>query len=301
MVRLSVIIPTKNEPNAAKAINELAEKVSDAEIIVIDKSSKKERDKLKKTKAQVIEQEGTGYENALMQGFRIAKGELLASLDPDGTYSIDDFIKVVNELENENDKKVGFVSGGRTKVKKGAMTTSIKIGNRFLTGLFNLLYKSHMTDVLSGAFVMRREAFDSIRDEDAYRAGTLFFEIELVRHGYKVKNIDITYSERAGGNTSRITRFKPAYGLTIAYHAIRYARDYNPLLIFGSIGVIAIVLGIVLGAFVIANYMQTGTLNEVGRALIAFMLVISGLLSVIAGFILDLLLEIERKIYKSKL
>ena len=56
--------------------------------------------------------------------------------------------------------------------------------------------------------------------------------------------------------------------------------------------------GIIIGALVISNFLATGTLTEIGRALIAFMLVIGGFLSIIAGLILDLLLEIERKLYK---
>ncbi|MGC8548048.1 MAG: hypothetical protein ACP5MC_03590, partial [Candidatus Micrarchaeia archaeon] len=102
------------------------------------------------------------------------------------------------------------------------------------------------------------------------------------------------------GTKPRITRAKPIYGLTMAFHAVRYARDYNPLLIFGSIGVAAIILGIIVGALVLLNFFATGTLNEVGRALIAFMLVVGGFLSIITGLILDLLLEIEKKIYRKQ-
>ncbi len=78
---------------------------------------------------------------------------------------------------------------------------------------------------------------------------------------------------------------------------MRRTRDYSPLLIFGVIGALLILIGLVIGSFVIANYLQTGTfLTEIGRALIAFMLVTVGFLSVIAGLILDLLLQIARRI-----
>ena len=77
---------------------------------------------------------------------------------------------------------------------------------------------------------------------------------------------------------------------------IRLARDYNPLLIFGSIGVILIVIGLLIGLMVFFTYLATGVMNEVGRALIAFMLVVVGFLSIISGLLIDLLLGIDRQL-----
>jgi dolichol-phosphate mannosyltransferase len=296
MTELSIIVPTMDEPTAPALIGRLRELFPGSEIIVVDKSSIKERRRLERTGSQIISQESSGYENALMEGFRAAHGDMLATIDADGTYYAEDLKKVVVELKRG---AYGFVSGSREFHEKGAMTRTIRFGNRFLTGLYNALYRRGMHDVLSGVFAMRKEAFDSIRDEQPYRAGTIFFEIELARRGFAIKDIPIKYGVRAG-TTPRITKSKTLYGFTMAFHAIRYARDYNPLLLFGSIGVILIVAGLVVGALVLLNYLATGTLNEVGRALIAFMLVLVGFLSIIAGLILDLLLEVERKLYRAR-
>ena len=97
---------------------------------------------------------------------------------------------------------------------------------------------------------------------------------------------------------SKLSRSKFAYGLGVAGHMVRFFRDYSPLLLFGGIGAVLIIAGIVVGVMVLANYIATGTLNEVGRALLAFMLVMIGFLSIIAGLIIDLLLQISRKLEK---
>lgn len=296
MPDVSIIVPTKDEPTAPALVRRLMGIFPGSEIIVVDKSSAKNRRALAATGAQVIAQESSGYENALMEGFSAAHGSVLATIDADGTYNAEDLEKVIAEL-----KRCGcaFVAGSREDREPGAMTGTIRFGNSFLTSLFNVLYRRRMHDVLSGSFAMTRQAFDSIRDEDPYRAGTIFFEIELARRGFAIRDIPIRYGVRRGAS-SRITRAKPIYGLTMAYHAVRYTRDYNPLLLFGSIGVAAIVIGLVIGGFVLANYFATGTLGDVGRALIAFMLVVVGFLSLIAGLILDLLLEVERKLYRER-
>ncbi len=298
MPYLSIIVPTKDEPTAPRTIRSLQRTFGkNAEIIVIDKSDKKHCNELKRTGVKVIVQQSNGYEVALMEGFRAARAGILSTIDPDGTYSVEDFKKVV-EIVRQG--KSDFASGNRFgKLHKGAMTSSVAFGNKFLTGLFRFLYKKDIHDGLSGSFAMTRKAFDAIQDEEAYRAGTLFFEIELARRGFKMIDIPISYRPRVG-SVSKITKAKPIYGLNIARHTIRFARDYNPLLLFGSIGVIMIVAGGMLGLFVIGNYLATGTLAEVGRALIAFMLVVLGFLSILGGLILDLLLQIERMLMRWK-
>ncbi len=300
MKDLSVIVPTKDEPTAPSIIAELYKTFGkDTEVIVIDKSSNEELKRpLLKSGARVVTQSSKGYENALQEGFRLAKGEIIATIDADGTYDVSDLKRVIDELATGD---CGFVSGNRFgRLDPGAMTSSIKMGNILITSLFNLLYRCSMRDVLSGSFAMRRDAYDSMRDEDPYRAGTVFFEIELRRRGYKLKNIPVHYGVRAVGSESQISRAKPIYGITMAYHAIKYARDYQPMLIFGGFGLILGAIGLILGLSVIAAFLITGVFNEIGRALIAFMLLTFGFLSIAVGLILDLLLEIERTMYKEK-
>jgi glycosyltransferase involved in cell wall biosynthesis len=298
MVSLSIIAPTMNEPTAPKTIRDLIRAFGrSAEIIVVDKSSEANRRQLVKTGAKVIKQESTGYENALMDGFRAANGSIISTIDPDGTYSVEDFKRVVSAVRSG---RADFVSGNRFgKLHEGAMTTSIALGNKFLTWLYRRLYKEEIHDVLSGSFAMTRKAFEAIRKEETYRAGTLFFEIELARRGFKLIDIPINYHPRVG-SVSKISKAKPIYGMNIARHTIRFARDYNPLLMFGSIGLIMILAGLIIGAFVLANYLSTGALTEIGRALIAFMLIVLGFLSILGGLLLDLLLRIEKELLRNR-
>ena len=158
-----------------------------------------------------------------------------------------------------------------------------------------MLYHTKIHDVLTGLFVVKRSAFDSIRDIEPYRAGISFFAIELARAGYRVTEVDIRYYKRAYGK-SKLTKSKLIYGVNVASHLIRQIRDYSPLLIFGGFGVVLIVVGAVLGLTVLLQFLNSGVFATTGRALIAFMLVMVGLLFFVAGLILDVLLEIEKKL-----
>ncbi len=110
---------------------------------------------------------------------------------------------------------------------------------------------------------------------------------------------NIKYYRRREG-ASRISKHKTGYALSVAANIIRQVRDYSPLLIFGLFGVILLIAGLVIGIIVLTNFFATGQFTEIGRALIAFMLAVLGILSIFVGIILDLLLEIDREIRELK-
>lgn len=295
MSDISIIIPTKDELNVKNILKDIKKnfKKNEIEIIIVDKSKPEIKRKIKDLGFPVIDQISNGYENALVEGFKRAKSPILATIDADGTYSVKDLKSVILELDKGD---YDFISGDRSSGLR-KMTFYISFGNKFLTKWFNFLYHRKMHDVLSGVFAMKREVFDKIKYDDAFRAGTLFFEIEAVRRGYRIKDIPISYADRVN-TKSRITKSKPIYGFFIAFYSIKYARDYRPLVLFGAIGILLIIAGIIVGALVVQNYFATGALIEVGRALISFMLIVLGFLSIITGLILDRLLEIEKILLK---
>ena len=296
MPRVSVIVPTIEEESVFGLVRSLRKALGkDAEIIIVDKSSEKYYRRLKSTGATVLRQHDRGVEKAIMQGLRHAHGEILASIDADETHDVSGIVDGIRMIGNG---KADLVLGNRMNdIEDGAMGAYLKVGNFGLSWLFSKLYGTDVHDVLTGLFVMRREAFEKIRDIDPYRAGIAFFAIELAKLGYRVREVDIRYYKRRLG-TSKLTRSKFIYGVNVASHLVRQLRDYSPLLIFGGLGVIAGVIGLLIGFGVLVNFLNTGTFTQTGRALLAFMLVVLGFLLIVAGLILDMLLEIEKRLTK---
>ena len=296
MPRVSVVIPTIEEESVFGLVKSLRKNLgSGAEIIIVDKSSDAYYKRLKATGATVLRQRDRGVERTIMQGLRYAHGEILASIDADETHDISGIADGIRMIDRD---KADFVLGNRMNdIEDGAMSTYLKLGNFGLSWMFSKLYGTDIHDVLTGLFVMKKEAFERIRDVDPYRAGIAFFAIELAKLGYRVREVDIRYYKRRLG-TSKLTRSKFIYGVNVASHLIRQLRDYSPLLIFGGLGVVAGIIGLALGFGVLVNFAYTGTFTQTGRALLAFMLVVLGFLLVVAGLILDMLLEIEKRITK---
>ena len=296
--KISVVIPTMEEEAAFDVIKEVRKELGDVEIIVVDKSSDSYFERLKKEGVVAVKQEGGGVERAVAQGMRLAKGEIIASIDGDGTHDVKGLVLAVEKIKEGT---YDMVLGNRlNKSEKGAMSAYIRLGNKILSKLFSSLYGVKVHDILTGLFAVRREAFEKVKDIEPYRAGVATtYAIELIRRGYKIGEIDIRYFKRKYG-TSRISRHKTGYALSVAANIIRQVRDYSPLLIFGTFGLVLFIVGLAIGLAVFINFLRTGMFTEVGRALIAFMLAVLGILSIFVGIILDLLLEIDRELREMK-
>ncbi len=290
---VSVIIPTIEEEAVFKLINQIRSMLKDAEIIVVDKSSNAYYGRLEDTGVKVIRQRTRGVENAIMLGLRAAKGKILASIDADGTHDPEGLVQGVKLIRAG---EADLVLGDRlAHLEKGSMSVYLRMGNSMLSGLFSRIYGTKVRDVLTGLFVMDRVAFDEIRNKEPYRAGIAFFAIELARRGYVIKEVGIKYYKRPYGE-SKLTRSKTAYGLNVASHIIRQLRDYSPLLVFGGFGFVVFLVGLALGIVVLADFAKTGLFTLSGRALLAIMLIIVGFLMGVVGLIIDMLLELERKL-----
>jgi glycosyltransferase involved in cell wall biosynthesis len=295
--KISVILPNLQEESIFKVIKEIKEllKNEDYEIIVVNKSDKAYLNRLKKAHVKIIEQKVQKVESAIMLGMSYAKGDIIVSTDADGTHDSNG-IKAGIKLIKGN--KADFVLGNRfANLTKGSMSPHLIIGNKIISNVYSIVYKKKIHDVLTGLFVMNRKAYESIKNIEPYKAGIAFFAIEVAKKGFRVAEVPISYYPREYGK-SKLAKSKIWYGLNVVTHIIRTARDYSPLLIFGGIGVILFLIGSGLGVFVIWNYLTTGAFTVIGRALISFMLLITGILSIMVGFILDLLLEILKKLEK---
>ena len=217
-MKLSFIVPTKNESTTPWVVRSIYRMFGrNSEVIVIDKSDAEYRKPLYSTGARIVIQKRGVYEHALVEGFRLAHGDILVAIDPDGTYSVEGLKKIVAYISKH--REYAYVGGDRMGCSSEAMPPPIKMGNRLFGILASVLMAQSMRDTFSGSFAMRREAYDTIRRMDGYIAGPTIFQLALARKGFKVKCIPITYEPRRGSKP-KITNFKQLFALKLAWNMI---------------------------------------------------------------------------------
>jgi len=205
MKKLSVIIPALNEAEGIeKTIGSIPNKrIShsgfELEVLVIDGgSTDSTAEKAVLAGAKVITEPRRGYGRAYKTGFEAAKGEIVITLDADGTYPGEE-IPVL--LEYITKKGFDFISTNRfAKMDAGAMPLRNKLGNKVLSFFSKALFGLNFSDSQSGMWLFRREVWDRIK-EKVKSDGMAFsqeIKIEAFRSGFSCCEVGIHYKRREG-------------------------------------------------------------------------------------------------------
>ncbi len=191
---ISIIVPIYNEEKTILAVLDSlkqAFKNDDYEIIVVDNGSIDHTKYLCMRTDGILyirlpKNYGKGY--AVRIGFTHASGEYLTVQDGDLEY---DPKTLKNLVDQTNEHTVIY---GKRDGKQGYILN--RFGNKLLSSICNMLYKSNLTDIYTCYKVIPRDIYRSLElTSDG-------FEIEaeitakLLRTGVLIKEIPITYSPR---------------------------------------------------------------------------------------------------------
>jgi glycosyltransferase involved in cell wall biosynthesis len=200
--QITVAMITRNEERAvAKVISDIREAVPDAEIVVVDSSSDSTAQIAESLGARVILQlPPRGYGPAMDKALRSGKREVVVTLDCDDTYPVD-FIEPMARMIIE--EGYDLVDGSRLVDKPDAMPWINYLANWFFALLASAVFFHRVRDLHSGMRAYRRSLIENLH----YDMNGAALPVELlllpIRHGYKVKVIDIPYKERIGQSTMR--------------------------------------------------------------------------------------------------
>ena len=199
---ISIIIPTLNEEEGIEKTiisipkHKLSELGYNFEIIVIDgNSTDLTRDIAGRMGARVVLEKRKGYGRAYKTGFSEARGDILVTLDADGTYPAELIPDYIQEL---SDKGLHFITTNRfSKMQSGAMDLYHKFGNDILSSIMRLLYTIDVRDSQSGMWIMSRSFIQRINIiSDDF---SMSEEIKIIAFRYfKALELDGRYYKRLG-------------------------------------------------------------------------------------------------------
>ena len=203
---LSVVIPIFNEDqtigDVITRLKATMQKIGlEYELIVVDDcSSDSSLELSRKQRARVYslkQHMGKGF--ALRVGFSKAKGEIIATIDSDGSHRPEELPFLLSPLLQG---QVDFVIGSRYISNKPTSAKKLNaIGVRLFNALIEVLTRIRVTDSQSGYRVMKSEILR------ASRLVSCGYEIEsemlvkTTRKGFKVKEVPISFEQRTYGRS----------------------------------------------------------------------------------------------------
>ena len=205
---VNIIIPTLNEQEGiTETINSLPlQKINDlgfsVSILVVDGGSTDHTvENASRLGARIIFEERRGYGRAYKTALQHAEGDIIITLDADGTYPAEQIPDYIEELTKHD---LDFITINRLdRLEKNSMVLSHYVGNKLLSLTLRLLYSIDVKDSQSGMWIMKRQFCDSI---NLLSEGMSFSEeIKIVAFKFfKSKEMDGKYRPRIGRSTFRI-------------------------------------------------------------------------------------------------
>jgi hypothetical protein len=202
---ISLVIPCYNEE---EGLRQLLPKIPDIvdEVLIVDNASTDNTARVaRELGARVVEEKIKGYGRAYKTGFKNATGDIIITMDGDGTYPPESITLLLYILFEED---VDFISARRWRSKSLQRKSPIRIfGNIILSFTMAALYLCYNVDSQSGMWVFKKNVLPNLKLSSDGMALSEEIKIEaFANKNIKTLEIPIYYGERVGTSKLNIWR-----------------------------------------------------------------------------------------------
>lgn len=206
---LSLIIPTYNEskniPILLERINNVLSNINKEVIIVDDNSPDKTWEIARSLSIQypwlrVIRRVSErGLSSAVLAGFKIAEGEILAVMDSDLQHDETALLAFLNSFQNGADIVIG------SRKVQGGGTENWSIIRKFISWVATVLAKialpQPVSDPMSGFFAIKRNIYENYIEQINPRGFKILLEFLARAKYYKIEEVGYTFKGRIHGES----------------------------------------------------------------------------------------------------
>lgn len=278
------VIPAHNEAATIGTVVLQTQPHVETVIVIDDGSTDKTAEIAQLAGARVCSHDqNKGKGAAIQTGFELGMtddADTLVFLDGDGQHDPDSIPALVEPIENgESD----LVIGSRTKQGIGTAPRHRKVGRGILNTITNAVNGTEVTDTQSGFRAMRAGLIEEMIFEDTGMGIESTLLTEAVGAGAQVSEIPVQehYPKTASPNHNPIS-----HAVAVLSSILKIVRREHPLLVFGIIGAMSLLLGGYLGYDTTTHYWATQVFWP-GRAMLSMLFAIIGTQLITAALILD--------------
>ena len=225
---LSIIIPAYNEENRIKPTLQAYLdffKDKDIELIVVMNGCNDNTldvvQSIKDQRIKYLNLKESGKGNAVVQGFKIASGDLISYVDADNSTKPEFLNKLLENMENYD-----CVMGSRY-LPESVILTKQPLTRITLSRGFNLLVRLILnlqyTDTQAGAKIFKKQAIKSILSD--FKVPGWGFDVNVLhkirKKGYTIKEIPIEWSDTKG---SKLKLRKAIPGMFLSILKTRFGK-----------------------------------------------------------------------------
>ena len=281
--KVVILIPCLNEEHSiAKVIQDFKARIPEAEVIVFDNGSTDRSVEIATTEgAKIYHEKRRGKGLVVQSMFQKIDADIFVMVDGDDTYPADRVRALIEPVRLD---QADMVTGSRILEGESQFRWLNRLGNLFFQNLINFIFKSKLTDILSGYRCMNRKV---VKRLPLFARG-FDIEVELtvkaLERRYRLAEIPVVLRSRPKGSFSKIRVVSD--GIKILTMIFALMRDYKPFTTFGALGLLFMGTGLIPGIYAVIGFLETGLVERFPSAILSVGMILSGLLSITVGLIL---------------
>ena len=283
--RVSVIVPCRNEQaTIERVVSAFRQQLPEAEILVVDNASQDQTARVaQEAGAKVVRESRIGKGFALLTGFENAReADYYIMVDGDDTYPAEASTELLARAAQGSDMVVATRLANQ---QAGSLPAGHGLGNRLFIALVRLLFGIKTLDLFSGYRVLTGRFLDTVPMVATGFDVEAELSIQAQAHGFQVDECAVEYRPRHPDSASKLNTFRD--GSHILRGILLLFRDYRPIAFFGTLSVLLAIASLASGWAPVDDYLRTGFVNHLPRAVLAAGLFILSALSMSLGVLLS--------------
>lgn len=289
---IACVVPCHNEEAAiGKVVSDLRASLPYARIYVYDNNSTDRTAEVARAAGAIVRTErAKGKGNVIRRAFADIDADALLIIDGDDTYDASQARTLVDALfEGPYDQ----VLGARRETTDSAYRPGHAVGNKLLTGAVRVLFGDDVSDMLSGYRVFSRrfvKSFPALSHE-------FETETEMTVHALNLRlstlEIPVDFKDRPAGSESKLRTYRD--GWRILKVILTLARHERPGLVHSVAAGLLVLISLVLGIPVLADYLRTGEVLRFPTAILASAIMTIAAVVVLVGYVLESVMHMRQE------
>ncbi len=292
---VAVLVPCYNEAvTIGKVVDDFRRVMPEAAIYVYDNNSTDGTAQIAREHGALVRTESRqGKGNVVRSMFREVEADFYVMVDGDDTYPAESAPDLVAPLAaGEADMTVGDrLSNGSYGEENDRAFHGF--GNDLVRWLIKLIYGFAFEDVMTGYRAFTRPFVKTMPVMSSGFQIETEISIHAVDKRWRVIDVPIDYRDRPEGSESKLSTFTDGAKVLAAIASL--FKDCRPMAFFGWLALLLVLIGLVAGVPVVAEFWATGLVERLPTAVLAVAFVLCGALSFTAGLILDTVAKNSRK------
>ena len=291
--RIAVVIPCLDEERTiGKVVADLKAAVPGAEILVFDNASTDRTAEIAQAGgATVVPSPRRGKGNVIRHMAEVVVADVYVLLDGDDTYPASQLPLLLERFFADDVDML--VATRLDSHDEHAFRVFHEIGNRVIARTIALLFRTDVTDVLSGYRILSSRFVRLVNlSAEGFEVETEM-TLQALAKGLKIVEHPIEYSARPPGSHSKLDTVSD--GLLIFRSIFLLFKDYKPFVFFTSVAALLMTASLLAGSAPVIDFYRYQFVYHVPRAILAAGLGLLAAVSFGVGLLLDTISRYHRE------